>query len=268
MKDKYEFLLSLKSLAYAIQELNAFSKKHADCYDLLKDKLDELCHFMVNEDSKQKWNLWANDEEIRLHSDQLREIAVQALCDIEKHQSVCTCNNQLNISDYIDVLSGSVKEELKLFGIDSTSKVLFIGSGAFPLSALTIAKETGADVMCLDIDAEAVHLGREIAEVSGLESQVQFSGNSARELEFLKEATHVVIASLVQNKLEVIDDLKDSVNENVKIILRYGNGLKSIFNYPLENDLSAEWDQIRITRHHSIYDTLILEPRKNLVKGR
>ncbi|MFC4769092.1 nicotianamine synthase family protein, partial [Effusibacillus consociatus] len=181
------------------------------------------------------------------------------------HQSVCTCNNEFDISNYLTALSNSVKDELEEFGIDHKSKVLFIGSGAFPISALTIAKEKRVEVMCLDIDVEAVHLAKKVAKVSGLESIVEFSSKSLKELAFIKEATHIIIASLVKNKLEVLDDLKETINSNAKIMLRYGNGLKSIFNYPLEKDLSAEWVQTKITQRKTIYDTIILEKSKALV---
>lgn len=268
MKNKYAFLLSLKSLEYEINQLNGYSKEFSDCYELLRAKLDALCQFMINEDNERHWREWSNHEEIRLHSGLLRETSIQALCDMEKFQSLRTLENKLNISEYISMLSRTVKEELRHFQIGRHSKVLFVGSGAFPLTALTIAKETNADVLCLDIDAEAVHLGRRVAEASGLESKVHFSGIQLKEQSYLTEATHVMIASLVGNKLEVLEDVKHVISKDAKIILRYGNDLKSIFNYPLEQDLSEDWDLTPIIRQKSIYDTLIIAPKKSLAKGR
>ncbi|MGB8957264.1 MAG: nicotianamine synthase family protein [Tumebacillaceae bacterium] len=268
MKEKYEFLLSLKSFEYEINELNGYSKDDPICYELLREKLDELCDFITSEENARRWSMWEHLEEIKHLSIQLRGASVQALCDIEKYQSLCMRNDELNISDYINVLSGSVQKEVEEFGIDHASKVLFVGSGALPLSALMIAKETGAEVMCLDIDAEAVELGREAAEFSGLQSKVQFTGNSVKELEFLNRATHILIASLVEDKEELVNDLKDVVSENVKIVLRYGNGLKSLFNFPLVLDLSDEWEQTKITWGNSIYDTVVLQAKNSLVKGR
>lgn len=268
MKNKYSFLLSLKSLEYEIKELSYYSKVSSDCFELLQIKLDHLCKFMICEENEKQWRIWGNHEEIKVHSEQLRGTSSQALCDVEKYQSICILNKKLNISDYISILSNSVKEELVEFHMDNHSKVLFIGSGAFPLSALTIAKEAGAVVLCLDHDAEAVELGREVAEISGLGSKVHFSGSSVQELSYLKETTHILIASLVNNKLEIVNDLKNRINVNASVIIRYGNGLKSIFNYPLQKDLSAEWNETRICRSKSIYDTLILHPKKYMAKSR
>jgi len=265
MIETYQFLLSLKLLEFEINELTDYSKECSACFELLRTKLDELSRFITSEENEQKWRQWGSRSDIQESSDKLRETSVRALCDIEKYQSICTYNHEIDISQYLSLLSQSVKNELELFGIHEQSKVLFIGAGAFPITALTIAKETGAAVMGLDIDLEAVELARNVAKVSGLDAIVSFSHQSVKELPFTKSATHIIIASLVKNKLEVLEDVKGIMNPEARVILRYGNGLKSMFNYPLETDLSAEWVQIKNSQSNAIYDTIILEKSPALV---
>ncbi|MBH5316434.1 hypothetical protein I6N90_01265 [Paenibacillus sp. GSMTC-2017] len=267
MKHKYAFLLSLQSIEYEIKKLTLFSKKCSDCFELLQVKLDELCLFMTSEINEEQWQLWGHDKEIKQQSNQLRQTSTYALCEMEKYQSVSTLENKMDMSDYLTILSGAVKDELNEFRIVATSKVLFVGSGAFPTSALTIAKETNADVLCIDIDSEAIRLGRRVAEISGLQSKVLFSESPLNEQTFLKDATHVIIASLVRNKYEVLEELKKTLNAEAKIILRYGNGLKSVFNYPMEKDLTDDWDTTPISLNKSIYDTMIIESKKRLSVG-
>ncbi|WP_432404585.1 nicotianamine synthase family protein [Wukongibacter sp. M2B1] len=259
MKNKYEFLLSLKMLQYEINELMVYSKECSECFELLRNKLDYLCEFMNCQDNAKQWELWGKHSEIKEYCEKLRETSVKALCDVEKYQSICACNNKLDTSDYMKLLSNSVKYEFETFCVDSKSKVVFIGSGAFPISAMAIAKEIGAEVLCLDIDLEAIELARDVTKVLGLESTVRFSSKTVDELSFVNEATHIIIASLVEDKYKILDDLKNKVAPNTKIILRYGNGLKEIFNYPLEKDLSKEWNQTKISKSESIYDTIVLE---------
>lgn len=259
MKEKYALLLSLKMMAYEINTLTDYSKECRECFVLLQDKLDDLCQFITSKDAIKQWNRWCQNPEIRIYCEQLRESSVRALCDMEKYQSVSTCKNKVNISDYIEKLTHSVRQELVNFGIDQNSKVVFVGSGAFPISAFTIAKEMGAQVLCVDIDSEAIALSKELAKVSGLDVNVTFTGEKLRELTLIKEATHVIVASLVKEKLEILEDLKECIGRKCKIVLRYGNGLKSVFNYPLEKDLSEEWTQTVISQSQNIYDTVILE---------
>lgn len=262
MTDKYEFLFSIKKLRYEINELSAYIKESKYCYELLTNKLEDLSKFVVSEENDKQWQIWGEDAEIRKYSAELREASSKAICTIEKYQSSCSINAQTDISEYMSTLCNSVKKEVETFEINKHSKVVFIGSGAFPISALTIAKQTSAEIMCLDIDMEAVEMGKNIAELTGLESRVSFTNKTVSELPFIKDATHVMIASLVKNKLEVLEDLKYVLPGGAKVIIRYGNGLKSMFNYPLDQDLSNEWNQANIEQSEHFYDTVVLRKAK------
>ncbi|MDF2661496.1 MAG: hypothetical protein K0Q94_4287 [Paenibacillus sp.] len=77
--------------------------------------------------------------------------------------------------------------------------------------------------------------------------------------EYVETATHIFMASLVPEKLDILDTLKCAAQPDCKLILRYGNGLKSLFNYPLHADLSGEWHVEPITGNSHIYDTLLLQ---------
>ncbi|MFG6494695.1 nicotianamine synthase family protein [Fictibacillus sp. UD] len=259
MKERFQLLLSLKVMEYEINELSKFAEECEDCFDLLKAKLDGLHQFITDDNNISLWREWGEDDDIAVYSERVREAAVQALCNLEKYQSVRSCNHQLNASEYIHTLSKSVKQEMEELQITCSSKVLFIGSGAFPVSALTIASEKKAEVFCVDIDQEAVIMGEKVAGITGLSNHVTFSNQPLQKVDFANEATHVVIASLVKNKQEVLSELKSALQPNTRVILRYGNGLKSIFNYPLETDLSKEWKLKKVTKADSFYDTLVLE---------
>jgi hypothetical protein len=94
LKDKYEFMLSLKLLDYEIKELTVYAREYRECFELLKSKLDVLCQFMkLNENIKQ-WSLWGNHREVKEHSEVLRETSVKALCDVEKYQSIRIYNKE------------------------------------------------------------------------------------------------------------------------------------------------------------------------------
>lgn len=259
MKERFQLLLSLKVTEYEINELSKFAKECDECYELLKVKLDSLHHFMTDPINLHRWQEWGEDKDILSLSEKLREASVHALCEIEKYQSVRTCKHQLNASEYITTLSQTVKHELDELHINENSKVLFIGSGAFPISALTIASEKNAEVHCIDIDEEAVEMGRKVSEITGLQENVRFYKAIRNDVHFAKKSTHVLIASLVRNKREVLDELKDLLQPHTKVILRYGNGLKSIFNYPLEMNPTKDWELQSVKRTDGIYDTMVLE---------
>ncbi|MDK8180234.1 nicotianamine synthase family protein [Paenibacillus sp. UMB4589-SE434] len=262
MKQKYALLLALQSFEFEIHRLRAYSEECPDCYELLQSKLDALCQFMTSDENEALWRQWGNTEEIRQHGERVRSASNQALCYLEKYQSSQLLSQKTSISEYLSILSSTVRRELLLFGMDSSSKILFIGSGAFPVSALTMAQETGAKVFCLDTDEEAVALGKRVTEAVGLITSLTFSGCYQAGLSFLEQATHVVVASLVDDKHELLGKLQQSAHEDVKIIVRYGNGLKSIFNFPFDVEHSDEWEITPIVHGKRIYDTVMLQRKR------
>lgn len=263
MKSKYDLLIALKTQEYAINEIMMYSKENPDCFDLLKGKFDDLCTFMNTKERIKDWDLWGSHEEVKRYCNRLRETSIKALCDMEKYQSNCVCNQQLTMSKYLDELNQSVKKEFDKYHMNEQSKVLFIGSGAFPVSAFTIAKELKAKVIGVDIDIDATVLAKKIARTTGLSPYVQFTNAHFKKIKFISEATHIVIASLVKNKMMVLNDLKDLVNSTTKVIVRYGNGLKSIFNYPFDAKDLKDWHCYRIEDDNQIYDTMILQRKDN-----
>ncbi|GGI45201.1 hypothetical protein GCM10008018_10910 [Paenibacillus marchantiophytorum] len=267
MKNYDAFLFALHKMESQLKQLTFYFHEGHDCMQLLQNKLDELCAFINNEEHIREWHLWSHNEEIRTQAQLLRASSIEALCHVEKYQSRRLHRGESQISDYIRNLSHSVINELNLLQIDRQSKVIFVGSGALPTSSLIIAEHTGAEVLCLDIDLEAVELGRHTARLSGLGGKITFTNTSLLELEFTRKATHVLIASLVSNKLELLEELKQVAPKSVRIMMRYGNGLKSLFNCPLEDDFSEEWTQGKISNPSQIYDILLMERAKQMGMG-
>lgn len=134
-----------------------------------------------------------DNEEVIQQSERLRSTSNQALCELEKYQSNQLLQQRDSLSEYLTLLSATINKGLLDISFQSNSRVLFIGSGAFPLSALTIARETGAEVFCLDVDEEAVKLGSGMAEVVALGHRVRFSDSYADGLHYALHATHIFI---------------------------------------------------------------------------
>ncbi|WP_166240292.1 nicotianamine synthase family protein [Paenibacillus turpanensis] len=258
-REKYELLLALDLLEFEIRQLTEYAKDCSDCYELLRVKLDQLTEWIESESLITKWTKWGEEPEARERALQLRDSAVKALCDVEKHQSACMVDHEQQVSLYFAALSNAISDEIRQFGLNEASRVLFIGSGALPVSALTTAKVVGCRVTCLDIDSEAVSLAERIAEKLGMSARVQFTSKRASELSDIQHFTHVMIASLVPNKQELLEELHQIIGMNTRVMLRYGNGLKEIFNYPFDKSQAADWHEESIRTPDTFYDTLILK---------
>ncbi|WP_332697176.1 nicotianamine synthase family protein [Halalkalibacter lacteus] len=260
-KEKYIFIICLKLLEFEIKELGVLSKKRSTCYDLLRQKIDTLSSFVVSESNRMLWEKWGGDPEVKKQTNNLREMIVQAICDLEKYESKQIIDQDINTGSYFKSLSEQVEVETKTYDINENSYVLFIGAGALPISALAIANKANAQMVCIDIDIdeEVIPLAERVTTSFRLDSLVSFSNLKASSLPTIHKVTHVIVASLVKDKDGVISDLYGVLKPESKIIVRYGNGLKSIFNYPLEKNNSLLWNWRKRERKKQFYDTALVK---------
>ncbi|MDN3632983.1 MULTISPECIES: nicotianamine synthase family protein [Vibrio] len=252
----YQLLIAISTFESQIQALTHYSLENCECFALLQEKLDELSSWILQENpqaiSKELEVTPEHDRRIK----QLRETTIKALCMLEKHQSQCAREHQLNLSEYLYQLSENTKIELKNAGIGNNSRVLFIGSGSYPISAFTISQFTGAVVHGLDIDEQAVTMANQL-DLSHLSTTFSCKDLITEFVSF--RPTHVVIASLVEHKWELLKQLQPHLNRSHRILVRFGNGLKSAFNYPFNPNLIEGWGTKLIPNDTAIYDTVLME---------
>ncbi|RQI84923.1 TonB-dependent siderophore receptor [Pseudomonas aeruginosa] len=239
--------------------LTVYARECCGCYEILRRKLDRLSGLIGEDCSRAQWQADSDDPALQALGLRLRDAAVQALCELEKHLCQGVLHEPGEMGRYLGSLLESIRGELDSAGIDADARVLFVGSGALPTSALVLAREVGAHLCCLDIDEEALSYAREIARCQGLEARMQFSSLPPAELAFSRDATHFLIASLVQQKSAVLAQIRQVMRADAKVLLRHGSGIKGLFNYPVEPAELEGWQVCAERVSQPLYDTLILE---------
>ncbi|QAY65934.1 hypothetical protein [Paenibacillus protaetiae] len=241
LNDELDWLMmQLNDKGEAIKKLARGPAQPLSGYIPLRRELDGLTAFITSEDHAVLWNRHAGNNELQLAAGILRDNVAIALNKLELAEAGAFLMGELEIGGYVDALSSSVREELGLLQIGPESRVVFIGSGFFPLSAITIAREAGASVWAVDHHPDAVFCGRLVAEQAGLAGQIRFIDRLDDKL-FLADATHVIVASFVKDKRIVLKKLLAAESASALIAMRYGNGIKSLFNFPLELEETCEW---------------------------
>ncbi|WP_190334792.1 nicotianamine synthase family protein [Vibrio sp. S9_S30] len=251
----YQLLVTISTFESQIHTLTQYSVESCDCFTLLQVKLDELCAWILQEEQQAISNELGFNPEYDRQLKKLRETAVKALCMLEKHQSMCAQNHSLSVSDYLSQLSENTHIELRNAGIENDSRVLFVGSGSYPLSAFTISQLTGAMVHGVDIDEQAVEMANRL-KASHLSTTFGCQ-DLVTEFENFRP-THIVVASLVEHKWELLSQLKPYLNSTHKVMVRFGNGLKSAFNYPFNPYLMDGWQTELIQNKAAVYDTVLM----------
>lgn len=115
-------------------------------------------------------------------------------------------------------LEKNIKEEINKAKINENDKVLHIGCGPYPVTAILINKLTGAKVTAIDKNNLAVEIAQKYLvknKIENVEIKKSDGGNISAE-----GFDVVVITSTVTPQKRVIDNIIQSVNNNCIIIYR------------------------------------------------
>ncbi len=245
-----DFLEKFKYLA-AIYD---HSINHCSELELL---IDDYSRFIINERNKEAWEqpeLQGAGDFNQLVGD-LRKNSALCVAVMEKYRALKLLNGSTERTHYFKNIESCIEKEFGRFQLTSESKVLLIGSGSFPMTPLLIAERTGAEVVGIDIDAESIELGRKVVERLGGNLNIRLEKVAVENLEHSKELTHIIFSSTVEDKYDILDQLYTLTNDNVVVAMRYGNQLKSLFNYPMREVDGEKWRlEENILRPDQVFD--------------
>ncbi len=209
----------------------------------LTEAIDAYSASILNEGNAEAWDYLERESssEIAMLADSLRQTSARCVAIMEKHRARRLLHGEADGTDYFSNIESCIEQEFGSFRVASESKVLMVGSGAFPMTPLYIARRTGAEVIGIDIDAEAIELGRQVVERLGNGLRIRLGSTFIEQLDDIRDVTHVIFSSTIAVKYELLDRLHALTNPNVVVAMRYGNGCKSLFNYPMLEVDQARW---------------------------
>ena len=122
-----------------------------------------------------------------------------------------------------------VKNEISLGDITSEDRVMCIGGGPVPCTAITIARETGAKVAVVDNDPIAVNLALELINRLKLKDKIDVIEANGQNL-MPDECSVIHIAKQVCPREEVLKYMWNNVSEGTRILVRKPKkGLKFLY---------------------------------------
>ncbi|PKQ89652.1 SAM-dependent methyltransferase [Paenibacillus sp. BGI2013] len=228
----------------------------------LEAVINDYSRFVTDQDNKATWEQLEHSELEELDSLvwALRNKSAQCVAIMEKYRALKLENGDVQIADYFKNIEECIDKEFGSFHVTSDSNVLLVGSGSFPMTPLLIAKRTGAQVVGIDIDEESITLGRKVVETLGTGLKIRLESTLLENLEYTKEATHIIFSSTVAPKYELLDQLHALTNAQVVVAMRYGDQLKSLFNYPMIETDSSKWKLVdTILRPDDVFDIALYQ---------
>ncbi|HYD02670.1 MAG TPA: nicotianamine synthase family protein [Alphaproteobacteria bacterium] len=98
--------------------------------------------------------------------------------------------------------------------MNSNSKILFIGSGPFPESAMSYYTKFNCEVRCLDNNIVAVALSEKLFEALNLPIKITYC--DGRYFDY-KGYTHIILAVLSRPKEEILERIRQTNNDAIII---------------------------------------------------
>ena len=209
----------------------------------LERTIDDYSAFITDERHQRLWlslepeTLYA----LRPMTDELRQASALCVAIMEKYRALKLLHEGDDRNQYFDHIQASIEKEFGSFRVSGDSCVLLVGSGSFPMTPLLIAQRTGAHVFGIDIDGEAVQLGRKVVQLLGGDLNIQLEHKPLEQFARIGEVTHVIFSSTVAVKYELLDWLHAAARPDIVAAIRYGDGLKSLFNYPSQDVDGRKW---------------------------
>ncbi|WP_026478883.1 SAM-dependent methyltransferase [Alkaliphilus transvaalensis] len=131
-----------------------------------------------------------------------------------------------------------VKKEIKLGEISSHERVLCIGGGSVPCTALEIAKRTGAKVQVVDIDPTAVENAKKVVKRLGMESQIDVKLASGQQID-TSSFNVIHVALQAQPHEEILENVWKKAPCGTRVLIRSPKDCLRKFYTALSRDYSC-----------------------------
>lgn len=234
----------------------------------LEREIDVFSQYILNESNALRYHHWqAKERQTPNIVPALADITAKCVKLMEVLRAKRHILGEATETTYFQNIEHCIQEEFGQFQISSDDTVLLVGSGAFPMTPIQIAKETGASVIGIDIDAEAIAYGRKVVADLAPEASIELHQATVDQLPQIKDVTHVIFSSTVPIKYDILEDLYTLTGPNTVVAMRYGNDLKAIFNYPKRDTDAKQWVCVdEVIQPNQIFD-IALYQKADVARG-
>lgn len=142
-------------------------------------------------------------------------------------------------------------------------RVLFVGSGAMPLTAIILAIEHGISSTVIDIDHEAVSLSQQVISMLGLADSITVICENAGTFSRYGDFTVIFLAALAgmstKEKLDIFKQIKKLTTSATHLLARSSWGNRKLLYRPLPKSVYRFFTPvIEVHPHNDIVNSIII----------
>jgi precorrin-6B methylase 2 len=130
----------------------------------------------------------------------------------------CKCDYVANI--YEKYIGRQYEKEIDAFNLKKHKKILHIGSGAYPISIMTLSKNNGSKIVGIDRNKFSVDLAKQTIKKKKIKNIQIFNSNG---LEYpINDFDLIIISGCSVPKISVLENIFKNCKKGCKIIIREG----------------------------------------------
>lgn len=233
----------------------------SDCTPVQKMRfLKKLKHFIDSHyQNSGISNYILNDKTIKKKLPALRKLCLVYEKNLEKqYVKACLGRNCSGLFSYVWAYEKFLKAEGALVGLTKSSKIIVLGSGYLPGTALLLAKIFKAKCLCIDHDKQAVANSKKLIKKLSLEKLISIKYGDATKFPLAGFDIIYVTGSCIPKK-DIFEHILDEI-EDARIIYRNPLGLYNMFYTPSTCDEINRFKVLKNIHHGKGYpfDSVLL----------
>lgn len=249
-----------------LKEIEVYMRTYENCSE--QTPVKELNNFMrkikIHSSDDQfinQFNQKYTQEDKKLFGKMLLDIE----CIIEKNSVIDYLEGNTAIIDEKMVrCTSEMIAEGKILGLNKTSHILLVGSGAMPISAAILMNYFNCTITCLDIDEEAIYLSQKWLAKINPDNDAMFIKDDIFKITGYESYSHIIITGHIFAKDLLLKHLSAHLNNDQKILLRNSLGLyRQVYN-PISSFTNYELLDVIDHNHKMPYMSYVIKPSKKI----
>lgn len=127
-----------------------------------------------------------------------------------------------------------IDREVRLLNGYEPRKVLFIGSGPMPITAICLENRINAPIDCLEMRAEAITESQRLLKELELQDRITVLHGEGQQYT-MADYDMILVALLAKPKKDILANIADNCSSNTRIICRTSEGARCFFYEPTDD---------------------------------
>lgn len=179
---------------------------------------------------------------------------------------ILSCKMEKIAKIYEKSIGKEYEKEIKAFDISNDKSILHIGCGAYPITAMTLAKINGARIVAIDKNPKAIKLAKNVVEEKNLHTKITIEQGDGTSYP-VEEFDTIIVSGCSIPKIKILEHIFEMAKSQSKIIVRESNlfansllkGIKShqnielvkkIENYPFPSIKAFGWQSFYLIKNN------------------